>query len=174
MSKEYFKNIKGFEGIYQVSNLGNIKSFKKEIPVLLKLNKNSNGYIQAQLYLNGKRSVPQVHRLVAEAFIPNPENKPEVNHIDTIKTNNEFSNLEWVTRQENQIHISNITKIKRMKPASIEQLETTDKVYKLREQDGNDNDLCALIGISKVTLYTRLKKSNWKKSEIAHISNLCK
>lgn len=58
------------------------------------------------------------------------------------------------------------------KQATIEQLETTEKVYKLRAEDGNDNDLSALIGISKVTLYTRLKKSNWKKAEMSHIKTL--
>jgi predicted DNA binding protein len=61
------------------------------------------------------------------------------------------------------------------KPATIEQLETTDKVYQLRQDETrNDNDLSELLGISKVTLYTRLKKSNWKKAEIALVNNLSK
>lgn len=65
---------------------------------------NPRGYLNVDLYQNGKRSKRRVHRLVAEAFIPNPDNKPEINHIDGNKLNNRADNLEWVTKKENCRH----------------------------------------------------------------------
>lgn len=69
-----------------------------------KQSKNMNGYSVVVLYKDNKRTTKSVHRLVVNAFIPNPNNKPEVNHIDGNKNNNEISNLEWNTRRENQLH----------------------------------------------------------------------
>jgi hypothetical protein len=84
-----------FEG-YFVSNLANVKSPRK----ILTQNNDHKGYKRVQIK---KKWIP-VHRLVAKAFIPNPENKPQVNHIDTDKTNNLPDNLEWVTNVENHKH----------------------------------------------------------------------
>lgn len=83
--EEIWKSIIEFEGIYQISNCGNVRSIKRSKN--LKQN-NSHGYFTVDLYLNGLRKKIRVHRLVAEAFIPNPNNKPEVNHEDGVKTNN--------------------------------------------------------------------------------------
>lgn len=66
--------------------------------------RNKDGYVVTELYEGGSRSHVRVHRMVAEAFIPNPDNKPEINHIDGDKTNNHVSNLEWVTKKENCRH----------------------------------------------------------------------
>ena len=108
---EEWKNIKGYEGLYQVSNFGRVKSLNyhrtgKE--VLMKpgrfVMKSGNAYYGVKLYKDSKMNVKLVHRLVAEAFIPNPENKPEVNHIDGNPSNNRVDNLEWVTRSENIKH----------------------------------------------------------------------
>lgn len=102
MGEEIWKDINGYEGLYKVSNLGNIKRFNKSKN--RKFNINRNGYVLVNLYKNGTSKNLSVHRLVAKSFIPNPENKPQVNHIDGNKLNNCISNLEWCTAKENIIH----------------------------------------------------------------------
>ena len=111
--QEIFKDIKGYEGLYQVSNLGNVKSLpkgdgngnKERILKFDNSNKtNTTTYLRVTLSGNGKTKRFSVHRLVAEAFIPNPDNKPHVNHIDNNGENNTVANLEWCTHSENMVH----------------------------------------------------------------------
>ncbi|QVU02042.1 HNH endonuclease family protein [Enterococcus phage vB_EfaS_785CS] len=117
---EIWKDIEGYEGDYQVSNLGRVKSFKYKSERILKPCVDKDGYRDVRLCKHNKPKHFKIHRLVAEAFIPNPENKPQVNHIDEDKVNNMVSNLEWVTPKENNNHgtrtermmISQGTKIK--------------------------------------------------------------
>lgn len=99
---EIWKDIEGFEGLYQVSNLGRVKRVKTGR--VLKGCKYRGGYLMVRLYKNNIRSNKTIQRLVADAFIPNSENKPQVNHIDEDKTNNMVSNLEWMTAKENCNH----------------------------------------------------------------------
>ena len=111
---EVWKDIEGYEGLYQVSTCGNVKSLPKvrrngtgtyiQKERLLKPSNTSTGYKKVELCKDGKRKGFKVHRLVAIAFIPNPDNKPEVNHIDGNKINNNIDNLEWVTSSENSVH----------------------------------------------------------------------
>lgn len=105
--QEIWKPIKDFEGLYEVSNMGNVRSLNYrctgEIKIL-KLCKDKDGYMVVNLYKNKKLYRKSVHRLVAATFIPNIDNKPQVNHIDGDKTNNRVSNLEWCTNSENQHH----------------------------------------------------------------------
>lgn len=98
---ENWKDIIGFEGLYQVSDLGRVKSFYNGKERVLVGVKNTNGYLKVGLWKDGKVKQYRVHRLVAEAFIPNPYGLPEVNHKDECKTNNAVSNLEWCDNRYN-------------------------------------------------------------------------
>lgn len=103
---EIWKDIEGYEGLYQVSNKGRIKSFKKKFgtqptETIMKQTATWCGYIRIKLIKDNKGWTPMVHRLVAKAFIPNPENKPVINHKDGNRANNDVENLEWVTYKEN-------------------------------------------------------------------------
>lgn len=106
--EEIWKDIKGYEGLYQVSNLGNVKSFYNSNIRLLKAGINSNKYFYVGLIKDKKRTFILIHRLVAITFIPNTEKKPFVNHINGIKKDNRVENLEWCTQQENVKHSWNI------------------------------------------------------------------
>jgi len=98
------KSITGFPG-YKVDERGNVWSYKRKTEHKLKPHTSRfNGYVRVGLMQNGHSCTMTVHRLVAIAFIPNPENKPEVNHDNGIKTCNEVWNLEWATKSENQTH----------------------------------------------------------------------
>ena len=96
---EIWKDI--YEG-YQVSNLGRVKSLKRE--TILTPRENHKGYLQVHLRHNGKDITPKVHRLVAKAFIANPNDLPQVNHINGNKADNRVENLEWCTNGQNQKH----------------------------------------------------------------------
>lgn len=100
---EVWKDIEGYEGLYQVSNLGNVRSLNYGCTGEIKLLKQSTdcGYKRINLYKNGKRERYLVHRLVAMTFIPNLDNLPMVNHKDEDKSNNNVNNLEWCTREYN-------------------------------------------------------------------------
>lgn len=109
---EIWKDIEGYEGLYAVSNLGRVKSYDKWIERksdkgylmpgrMMKLIKITNGYITVSVRKNGNVKVLYVHRLVAQAFLDNPNGYGEVNHIDENKENNKVNNLEWCTRKYN-------------------------------------------------------------------------
>lgn len=112
-TEEIWKDIEGCEGLYQVSNKGQVRSLERIIvdslgrkrtvhKRILKGCPNTKGYLCVNIYnTEGKCKHAKIHRLVAEAFIPNPDNKPQVNHKDEIKINNCVDNLEWMTCKEN-------------------------------------------------------------------------
>lgn len=126
MPEEEWRDVKGYEGLYQVSSFGRVKSVARRafstpfgkgngsrpVPEKILSCQDWNGYVSILLGKSVRKSGVSVrkkkhalvHRLVAEAFIPNPENKPQVNHIDRDKKNNNANNLEWVTGLENQRH----------------------------------------------------------------------
>ena len=108
---EIWKDISGFEGLYQISNLGRIKSlprykqlYGKKVFVpecIRKFGYDKDGYYIIPLNKNGKKYMRRVHRLVAQAFIPNPENKPVIDHINCDIKDNRVENLRWATVVEN-------------------------------------------------------------------------
>lgn len=100
MTEEIWQSIQGYEGLYWVSNLGRVKS-KTD---LLQPLKDRGKYLRVQLSKHNIQKFYSIHRLVALAFIPNPENKAEVNHIDGNKQNNTVQNLQWCSRSENMQH----------------------------------------------------------------------
>lgn len=112
--KEIWKDIKGYEGKYMVSNQGRVMSLGRDVmfgghlrhiePKILKPNKYPIGYLYVIFFPNNKAKIKKIHRLVAEAFIPNPENKPCVNHINGRKDDNRVENLEWCSYSENTQH----------------------------------------------------------------------
>jgi len=112
---EKFKDIINYENSYQISNFGRVKSLDRRINCLgengriikgsfIKSHKNKPGYFAVMLHKNNKYKHHSIHRLVALAFIPNPESKPVVNHKNGIKTDNSIENLEWCTYSEDRKH----------------------------------------------------------------------
>lgn len=103
-TSEVWRDIAGFEGEYRISNFGRVKSLKFGKERIVNPFVNSSGYLQVQLCKNGKTRKPLIHQLIAQAFVPNPEGKSQVNHIDGNRLNNAIDNLEWVSRAENTRH----------------------------------------------------------------------
>ena len=99
---EEWKDIKGYGGAYQASSYGRIRSFKYNSSRILKPQSHYKGYLFVTLHKNGISKKYKVHRLVAQAFIPNPNNYPQVNHKDENKQNNNVENLEWCTNEYNR------------------------------------------------------------------------
>jgi hypothetical protein len=116
MLEEIWKDIKDYEGIYQVSNLGRIRNIEYNWLKAPSLHKGK--YLRIQLYKDGKCKYCRVHRLVAEAFIPNPDNKKEINHKDLNASNNNVDNLEWINSEDNITHYMNSDKYRNYLPIS--------------------------------------------------------
>jgi hypothetical protein len=173
---EIWKVIEDYEG-YEVSNLGNIKSLSKKIKCsngfrvtkekILKLKKTKQGYLSIQLKNKGK--IFLVHRLVALAFVGNPKNKPQVNHINGIKDDNRFDNLEWCTRSENQIHayknklqIPSLHKRACGERQGCSKLKEKDVIFILQNyKRGMGIELSNLFNVSQTTILNIVNKKIW-------------
>lgn len=128
-NKEKWKDIEGYEGLYKVSDYGRIISTKKKngYKDYLIGTMDNKGYCRVTLNKDAVSKTFSVHRLVAQAFLPNPENKPCIDHIDTNPSNNRVENLRWVTHKENMNNP--ITKINKRKKTWREKSEKLEKEF---------------------------------------------
>ena len=166
---EEWRDIKGYEGIYQVSNLGRVKSLKgwngkKYISreKILKVSKQeiSKTYCRYKVDLikDGERKNLKVHRLVAEAFIPNPNNYKEVNHKDSNPLNNCVCNLEWCDHKYNIKHSID-------EGNQVRRINTIDRdcMLTLLNSGKNYDDISKILGVSKGTVFNYIRKFKIKK-----------
>jgi hypothetical protein len=131
LAKQIWRDLKDFKGLYQVSNLGKVRSLNRRVyhsgnqtthfhkGRILSSRINNSGYLSVRLSKEGFVVTRFVHRLIAEAFVPNLQDKPCVNHKDGNKLNNEIDNLEWVTHKENMQHAYKIGLIKKKNKKSL-------------------------------------------------------
>ena len=127
MIKENWKDVIGYEGLYKVSDLRRVKSLNYRSTgeeMVLKQRKRKDGYLQVRLCKEGKVKYYKVHRLVAQAFIPNPENYPVINHKDENPSNNCINNLEWCTQKYNCNYGARNKKIAKSQSNSVMCIET--------------------------------------------------
>lgn len=131
MENVIWKPVVGYEGLYEVSNTGLVKSLNKyKKPRLLKLTKRTDGYLGVVLCRDKTQRTFTVHRLVANAFLPNPDDLEMINHKDENKTNNHVNNLEWCTRAYNQVYSMNLH------PERRKEFANNLKKYSPRTQKG--------------------------------------
>lgn len=150
--KEVWKPIEGYEGLYEVSDIGRVRSVFNGT-MLLTPDK-ARGYLRVTLFKNGVRNRRQVHRLVAEAFIPNPYDKPVINHIDENKSNNRVSNLEWCTPKENCNYGNRNKKISCGVSKPVKQLSKTGELLAIWESMTIASEVLG-ISLSEISVCTR-------------------
>ena len=159
MKEEIWKDIEGYEGLYQVSNMGRVKSLERTVRCgrgykiiperIRKARKNNYGYLQLNLYKDGKIKSYKIHRLVAQAFLENPDNLPEVNHIDENKQNNYVENLEWCSKSYNMTYNGRAKKVgKKLRGRK----QSEEHIKKVAEKLTNNPKLSKpVIGINKIS-----------------------
>ncbi len=153
---EIWRDIDGYEGHYQVSSYGNVRSVKKE-PYVLKGDYQSNGYKRVYLWKDGRKENRLVHRLVALSFLPNPNGYTDVNHIDEVKSNNNYENLQWCT------HIYN------MNYGNVRQkISNANKGRKLTEYH---RKMCAISALGKKWMNNNEKEILVKKDDVPSFLN---
>lgn len=168
MEKEIWKDVSGWIGLYKVSNLGRVKSLKRPEKSILTPVVESMGYHVVRFYYKGNFARPRIHRLVANAFLDNPLNKPFVNHKDGHKTNNKVSNLEWCTAKENSIHAYKKGLSKgtfQLGEKSLNAKMTENKVKKIRKEYKIRKTSCVKLGekygLSAGSIWQILKRQTW-------------
>jgi len=188
MEQEIWKQIKNYEGLYEVSSLGRVKSMVKvksgKRPSrgfycgkerIMNPGDNGKGYLFVNLSKNKKSNRYYVHRLVAENFIKNDERKRCVNHKDCDKSNNKLSNLEWVTEYENSIHSYNAGRLSHLAEAR-KKIDFTNKIifggklknadimeiFKLREKNKTHKEIATLFNVSRSAIGYVLNKKTYK------------
>jgi hypothetical protein len=173
---EKWANVNRFEGIYMVSNLGNVKSLARIIDYgkikalrperILKHSVDSGGYKYCILSKGKVKKTIKIHRIVAEAFIPNPLNKPCVNHMDGKKQNNNLNNLEWCTHKENVVHAykNNLNSGIKGEKSHLSKLKLADikKIRSIYNKGGiSQLNLGILFNISQTQVSRIVNNTNW-------------
>lgn len=172
MQKEIWKPIKGYEGIYEISTLGRVKSLGRRgsgasiKDKILRPGRSTSGYLFYNLCKSGKTKIHQAHRLVAIHFISNPKNKKEVNHIDAKKHNNFVDNLEWATPSENIRHglkmgIMNTEKGSKKHNAILNESQVLDIKKRIIKGDIG-TDIARDYGVHKSVIYGISLGKTWK------------
>ena len=172
--KEIWKDIKGYEGSYQVSNLGRVKSLSREIyfsnrdyinltkEIILKPGNNGKGYLCVSFSKNNRQKSFRVHRLVAKAFIPNLKNKPQVNHKDGDKKNNCIENLEWCDNYENFQHALKNNLIASGVRAGMSKL-TKRQVLEICKDSRSFRVLGKIYGVNSSNISDIKNRKSWKR-----------
>lgn len=170
MIEEIWKDIFGYEGLYQVSNLGRIKSYDKYkwnrfkyIKLKgkqLKLSNDKNGYKIICLTKNKKEIMHKVHRLVAKAFIPNPNNYSCINHKNEIKDDNRVENLEWCDVKYNNIYGSRINKVKTKLNKKVNQYDLQGNFIKTYNSMQSIKEHLKINNISSISVCCNHKKGH--------------
>ena len=140
MEYELLKPIKGYEGVYEISNQGRVYSVRTG--KFLKPKPNTRGYLQVDLCVKGSHKMAFVHRLVADAFLDNPHNYPQVNHKDENILNNHADNLEWCTPLHNLLYGTRVERIIQHHKKAVEQLDMSGNVVRLFESLADAEKLC--------------------------------
>ncbi len=190
--KEIWENILNYEGFYQISNLGNVRSLDRFITINNKLSfkkgkimvvsENNKEYKQISLSKNNKLKTFKIHRLIALAFIPNPNNYPYVNHIDGNKKNNNIINLEWCTAQMNIKHAYDmgLMNAPKGKNSGASKLKDEDilNIFILNKEGLGHRKIAKIYNISRVAIKIVLQRKSWRHIEIPemylnHINTTC-
>ena len=169
LPRELWRDVVSYEGLYQVSNLGRVKSFYGLGEKLLTPSVNKGGYEFVILTKNKIRKSCKVHTLVARAFIPNPENKPVVHHRDSDRTNNRVDNLEWVTYHENSAYAVQLGKYDKKDSCATPQAKLTAEDvryiranYIPRHREFGANALARKFKVCTNTIYGVVNYSTYK------------
>lgn len=177
---EKWKDIEEYEGIYQVSNLGKVRSKDRLVNRIVRgafseymkrgsimtPNKIGSNYLRVELSKDSKRKKYYIHRLVAQAFIPNPNNLPCVNHKDGNKLNNNVDNLEWCTYKDNNVHAKD-TGLNKVQGESchlskLKENEVLDICDKLDNSDMNYRQIASIYSVTPENIMSIDKGKTWK------------
>lgn len=167
MDGEIWAAIDGFNGYYQISNYGRVKRIRDGWPVkMLRISRDSRGYPHTSLHFDKTKTTIKIHRLVANAFIPNPEGKRTINHINGIKTDNRVENLEWMTDVENVRHaVESKLRIAatgdRHGMASITN-DTAIEIKKLISNGMRGCEIARKVGVNPAIVYSIKSGTCWK------------
>ena len=162
---ELWKTVKDYEGKYHVSSIGRVKSTIKGGEKILKPRTAPNGYLHVAFYKTSRVTCHRVHRLVAMAFIPNPNELPQINHIDGNKLNNLAENLEWCNARYNQLHAIalglvtyDVGEAHHMTPFKNEDIFAIREAYK---NGDSQQRIADRYGVSQTSIHAIVVRKTW-------------